>query len=207
MSNAAPGWYPAGDGLRWWDGTAWTEKTQPLPAQRSTAPQVEPGTLWNATGKPLTGLGAGHYRLTDKYLFFEKGGLRTNAQQFPIHELYDVDATQSLAQKARGVGTITLHVRRPDRMETVLIEDVPNFREGVRAINDAANAERERLQTRASTQTINYAGALPFAQAPATAQQGEDVYAQLERLGKLRDAGVLTPEEFDAKKAELLRRI
>ena len=35
----------------------------------------------------------------------------------------------------------------------------------------------------------------------------EDPYAQLERLGKLRDAGVLTPEEFERKKAELLSRI
>jgi hypothetical protein len=26
------GWYPAGVGVRWWDGTAWTEHTFPLPA-------------------------------------------------------------------------------------------------------------------------------------------------------------------------------
>ena len=30
---------------------------------------------------------------------------------------------------------------------------------------------------------------------------------QLERLAQLRDAGVLTSEEFDAKKAEILKRI
>lgn len=33
-----------------------------------------------------------------------------------------------------------------------------------------------------------------------------DVVDQLERLGKLRDAGVLTAEEFEAKKRELLDR-
>ncbi len=34
-----------------------------------------------------------------------------------------------------------------------------------------------------------------------------DVTDQLRKLGELRDVGVLTPEEFEAKKAELLTRI
>lgn len=34
-----------------------------------------------------------------------------------------------------------------------------------------------------------------------------DVMAQLRELGELRDAGVVTPEEFEAKKAELLKRL
>jgi hypothetical protein len=35
----------------------------------------------------------------------------------------------------------------------------------------------------------------------------DDVLDQLERLGKLRDSGILTIEEFEAKKTELLRRL
>jgi hypothetical protein len=34
-----------------------------------------------------------------------------------------------------------------------------------------------------------------------------DPIEQLRRLGELRDAGVVTPEEFEAKKAELLGRL
>jgi len=34
-----------------------------------------------------------------------------------------------------------------------------------------------------------------------------DVLAQIEQLGKLRDAGVLTNEEFESKKTELLKRL
>ena len=30
---------------------------------------------------------------------------------------------------------------------------------------------------------------------------------QIKQLGSLRDSGVLTPEEFESKKAELLKRI
>lgn len=47
---------------------------------------------------------------------------------------------------------------------------------------------------------------------PAPAASGkngeaEDVIAQIEQLGKLRDAGVLTEEEFSTKKAEMLARL
>jgi hypothetical protein len=43
----------------------------------------------------------------------------------------------------------------------------------------------------------------PAAPAPA-APPTDDVFAQLERLGRLRDDGVLTDAEFSAQKAKLL---
>jgi hypothetical protein len=39
---------------------------------------------------------------------------------------------------------------------------------------------------------------------PAAAPAGDDMLDQLERLGRLRDQGVLTEEEFAAQKAKLL---
>ncbi|SEA24805.1 MULTISPECIES: SPFH domain-containing protein [Acidovorax] len=49
------------------------------------------------------------------------------------------------------------------------------------------------------------------AQAPAAAApvgvKPEDVMATLEKLGELKAKGILTPEEFDAKKAELLKKL
>ncbi|HEX9774469.1 MAG TPA: PH domain-containing protein [Actinomycetota bacterium] len=41
----------------------------------------------------------------------------------------------------------------------------------------------------------------------ASGEQGSDIMDQLKKLGELRDAGVLTPEEFEAKKADLLKRL
>jgi Short C-terminal domain len=51
--------------------------------------------------------------------------------------------------------------------------------------------------------------AAPPSQPPATAprQPHADILALLEKLGQLRDAGVLTPDEFDTKKAEVLKRL
>lgn len=49
-----------------------------------------------------------------------------------------------------------------------------------------------------------YAAPPQQAYAPPPPAASEDVIAQLERLGKLRDDGVLTDAEFSAQKARLL---
>jgi len=46
-----------------------------------------------------------------------------------------------------------------------------------------------------------------FNNAPSNNDAGGDVYAALERLGALRDKGVLSDQEFQAKKTELLARL
>lgn len=45
------------------------------------------------------------------------------------------------------------------------------------------------------------------APAPAATVRPEDVIATLEKLGELKAKGILTQEEFDAKKAELLKKL
>ena len=44
----------------------------------------------------------------------------------------------------------------------------------------------------------------PQTVAAPVADQSDDVYVQLEKLGQLKDQGILTQEEFDAKKRQLL---
>ena len=48
---------------------------------------------------------------------------------------------------------------------------------------------------------------IEFKKKPAQAGGGVDVVAQIEKLAKLKDAGVITEEEFAAKKAALLDKI
>jgi len=49
--------------------------------------------------------------------------------------------------------------------------------------------------------------AAPAAVAGAVGVKAEDVMATLEKLGDLKVKGILTQEEFDAKKAELLKKL
>jgi hypothetical protein len=44
-------------------------------------------------------------------------------------------------------------------------------------------------------------------QGPAVQAETADVVDQIKRLGELRDSGLITPEEFEAKKSELLGRL
>lgn len=218
--TTAPGWYADGQGsTRWWDGQQWTEHTQPNTAEPkspsrtsaiaqrviSTTAPVEEGVIWSATGKPLKGFGGGRYRLTDEYLFFESGTLSLRAEQIRTHEIHDVDASQTMTQKARGVGSITLMAHRASGHERVVLDDIAEFREGVARINSTAHEARERLRLREHTQHVNYSGT-PMHSAPAApvAAAPFDMNAELAKLAAFHQQGILTDEEFAAGKRKLL---
>lgn len=176
--------------------------------QQVPPPNARPGDAWASIGKPMTGIGAQKIRVDRAFIYIEKGGaLRTDAQQVPLAHVEDVDVSQSTTQKVRGVGSIRIHVLRASgARETISVDDIQDFRQGVEVINQLAH--QAHLAERASLQTQRYVGQPipPLQQAPAPVS-GDDVISQLERLGKLRDAGVVTPEEFAAKKAEMLSRL
>lgn len=213
MNEATPppvGWYPNMGGHRYWDGTQWTDQFRPAVDEIQTTPDKDPDAIWEAVGKPVTGIGAGKYKLTAQYLFFEKGTLRTDSQQVPVSALLDVDVRQSMTQKARGVGTVIVHIQRPTRVEIVTLEDIPNFREGQRAINETAHAAR--LVVQRNQNTMRYEGIPPMQPGTSAALPGQaaapaDPIDQLQKLGQLRDSGILTEEEFQAKKSEILSRM
>lgn len=240
--NATAGWYPVDDGrLRYWDGEAWTEHfhagptTTASPIRQAGAAAVgrlvdtsaghDPEAVWQSTGRPLTGIGAGRYRLTRHYLFFEKGALRTDSQQVPISAVVDVDVRQSMSQKARGVFTVVVHIQRARGIEIVTMDDIPDGRAAQRLINETAHQARLAIQQHANTHRyenthlVGHVGQVPGLQVPSVAaalppgapQQAtkadSDPIEQLRRLGELRDAGIVTEEEFTAKKAEVLRRL
>ena len=206
-SQSTPaGWYDDGSGhQRWWDGSAWTDSFQD--AASTAGPSADPDAIWSAVGKPLTGIGAGRYKLTAEYLIFEKGVLSTKSQQIRTREIFDVDAKQSMVQKGRGIGTITLFARRPGGDEKVLLEDIPNFREGVTAINRASDEARDSLRIREQTQHVNYSGVPPTQVATPAAEPasgGSDLNVELGKLAAFKEQGVLTDEEFSAAKRNLL---
>ncbi|WP_255546609.1 SHOCT domain-containing protein [Glaciihabitans sp. dw_435] len=165
----------------------------------------DPSILWEAVGQPLTRIGAGRYKLTADILSAEVGVVSMRGQQIATHEIHDVDFTQGMAQKMRGVGTIVLTAIRSVGREQIYLEDVPNFREGVQAINTAALGARDSLRVKEQTTNVNHAGTapgVPVIAAPAAA--APDFMSELAKLAAFRDQGVLTDDEFTAAKAKLL---
>ncbi len=200
MSNASPppaGWYHDNTDprYRYWDGTAWTDRYD--------------DALWIAVGKPLTGIGAGRFRLTELLLTVEKGALSTRALQIGTHDIQDVDANQSLTQKARGVGTISVTAVRVTGTEVVILDDVPDFREAVRIINETAHRARDSHRAKQNTSTVQYSGAAPQVMAPAAPQpvpeaSGPDLNEEIGKLAAFHQQGILSDEEFAAAKKKLL---
>lgn len=212
--NPPPNWPPPPEGWTpppdWQPDPAW-----PAPPSGWELYTREPGDpLWEAVGRPLRGFGAGKYKLTEKFLLFERGTLRTDSQQVPIAQVVDVDVRQSMTQKARGVGTMIVHIKRAQRVEKVVLEDIPNFREGQRIINETAHEAKVAEERRSNTRVFEGA-AIPQPQllqqqpaaTPAVTPPATDLIAQLGKLGELHSAGVLTNEEFAAKKSEILARL
>ena len=212
--------------MRYYDGQAWTDHWHTPEGQQpqgrfasavsgatgrllSRDQTEQEGTLWSANGKPVTGIGAGRYRLTSRYLYFETGTLRTDSQQVPISAVLDVDVKQTMTQKARGVFTVLVHIQRSRGVEVVSMVDIPHGREAQRMINDTAHGARLAIQQNANTQTFRHqaqtSGTNP--QPTPEPQTALDYVGQLSKLGELRDVGVLTEEEFAAKKAEILSRM
>lgn len=188
------------------------------------APQQElpEGAVWHAVGKPMTGIGAGRYRLDARYLYFEEGTLRTNSQQLPVSQIDDVDVKQSMTQKARGVFTVWVH----SGAQIVRLEDIEDGYLAQQRINEVAHASRLAQQRTANT--MHYEGnasphqpqvhivqapaaptsaAAPATEGPAASTSssgGDDLMEKLTQLAKLRSEGVLSEEEFVAAKAKLL---
>lgn len=132
------------------------------------------------------GPGIGLVALTDRRLLFVKDGMMSKAtEDFPIEKISSVQWNSGLVQ-----GTLTVFASGNKAEITQIYKD-----DGKRI----ADAIRNRLSGPAGTPQ-------PTPEAPAAAPS-EDVFETLRKLGELRDLGIVTPEEFEAKKAELLRRI
>jgi hypothetical protein len=214
---------------------------------RSDELDLPEDTVWSAVGKSMASITTGRYILTPEYLYFEKGTLKTAAQQVYTADIGNVEVKQSMTQKARGVYTLVVHVN--GRMP-VPMEDIQDGGSAQRIINETSYKARlirehraihidglRHQATNTTRQEIAYDGTLPgFAPAtpvpglpptgaiPALApvqatgeaeivdavvieQPTFDPIAQLKELGGLRDAGILTEDEFATKKAEILSRM
>jgi len=167
--------------------------------------------LWAGESKNLAAAASGGkivsntYKITTEYVYIDSGVLRTKSEQIPMWSVRDVDFKQSILQKARGIGSMTIHCQHDDftGKALVVLEDIDGGRELRDLINEHAQGARLEYQKRAQTQHVNYQGA----SAPVGVPQGavpEDPMVRLEKLAEMREKGILTDEEFAAEKKKLL---
>jgi len=99
-------------------------------------------------------------------------------------------------------------------MQYQTAQAIPKFAEGAAngggVVGDAMGLGAGVALGQVMAQQLNQGlqGQSPAAAAAApVAVKADDVMATLEKLGELKTKGILTQEEFDAKKAELLKKL
>lgn len=137
-----------------------------------------------ATGQ--YGAGMGLLARTDRRLLFLKDGWGGGtSEDFPFSKISSVQWASGMMQ-----GTITI------------------FASGNKA--EIKSVQKDAGKSMVDALRAIIADPAPPASAPevgARSSSGDDVIEQIRKLGQLRDAGVVTEAEFEAKKAELLSRL
>lgn len=124
------------------------------------------------------GGGTGLLVLTnERIIFLREGWIGAAHEDFMLHRVTSVGFKSML-----GTGKVTIHASG----NTVDIDSVVS-KDGKRF----AAAAREVLSQ----------------PAPASVPSQHDPLEQLKKLGELRDAGVISPEDFEKKKVELLGKV
>jgi len=138
----------------------------------------------------------GEYAVTNRRVLAQEGLVRRRTTDMLLNSVADVRTTSPFLGRALGYGTVRL-----TSSSGVAGEDAFTAVRG-------ADEFRQRIIEQMAGQTEQRAEPSPLSAItmtpPSTVLDYTEVIGQLARL---RDAGALTQEEYDAKKAELLARL
>ncbi len=124
--------------------------------------------------------------VTTDRVVVRSGVVSRKGNEVPLEEVGDVTVTRTLAGRVLGVGTLAVESVQGGRE---LFLNCPRARHVADDIRELVAAAREQA-----------AGGAPAHGTPSP-------LVQLEKLDELRQRGVISQAEFDAKKAQLLDRL
>ena len=135
-----------------------------------------------------------NFTLTTERIIYRQGLVSRRGTQMPLEKINTVDFHQRLFERIIGAGDLIIESGSDRGVET--FHDVRRPLEVQQEINNQMDLHDQR----------RYVAPGPAAAAPPLAP-GHSIPEQIEKLGELRDRGLLTPAEFEAKKAQLLDRL
>jgi membrane protein YdbS with pleckstrin-like domain len=142
-----------------------------------------------------------HFVLTSDRVIFRHGVLSKRGVEIPLDSINAIHFSQRVWERMLGLGDL-----RIDSASVLGVSEFENIRKPNRVQNEIyvqMEGNENRKFDRVSD-GINAKFGAPQAPPPASTPSITD---QIEKLGELRDKGVLSEEEFQAKKAELLQRM
>jgi uncharacterized membrane protein YdbT with pleckstrin-like domain len=138
-----------------------------------------------------------YFVLTTKRVIYRTGVLAKHGVEIPLHRINNINFHQKIWERVIGAGDLEI--------ESAGESGLSNF-ENVQH-PDAVQQEIYRQMEAYETRQAQQAAGMRFAPEPAPAPSGGNVPEQLQQLANLRDRGVITAAEFEAKKAQLLERM
>ena len=135
-----------------------------------------------------------HFVITTSRVIFRTGVLSKHGVEIPMDRIANINFNQSIWERIIGAGDLEIESAGKDGQTK--FDDVWH--------PDAVQQELYRqMELHAKTRAGWNAGTA----APAAAPPAPSLPEQLQQLADLRDRGVLTTAEFEAKKAQLLERM
>jgi len=135
-----------------------------------------------------------NFALTTERIIYRQGLVSRRGTHMPLEKINTVDFHQRLFERLIGAGDLIIESGSDRGVET--FHDVRKPLAVQQEINRLMDLHDDK----------RYPGPAP---APAVVQPaaGPSIPEQIEKLGELRDRGLLTQAEFDAKKTQLLDRL
>jgi hypothetical protein len=199
-------------------------------AKRTAQWADDPNTLWFGESKnaatSAAGVSKARYRITRDRVWIESGLLGTRTESVPLWSIKDMDVRIAVWQQGKDVGDVVLNLEDPSYGAGQDMFSMSGTVEGTTsgqvvldnierpyAVLDIltpliSEARTKKTVERQSSYVHNMTPGAPYgapvAPPAAAAPPQPDMVDQLRRLGELRDAGILTEDEFAAQKAKLL---
>lgn len=125
--------------------------------------------------------------VTTHRVIYRKGVFRRSGREIPIDRVQDVSFSQSIFERMVGAGSLTVESAGEHGQEP--FPDVAHPEKLQSTINRLLDLHNQRDMQRASGQPVL------------------SIPEQIEKLGELYRRGILTEDEFEQKKADLLHRM
>jgi Bacterial PH domain/Short C-terminal domain len=156
------------------------------------------------------------YVITSRRIIHAEGVINKKASDSSLEKINDAILTESLFGRMFGFGDLEVLTASESGIENLhMLRNAKDFK---KAMLDAKH-ELEIDLVRPTMPPLRSDAAAPVTPAPVAAvapapvhgndarMSGGDVAEAVQRLAELRDKGLITPEEYEAKKQELLGRL
>ncbi len=137
-----------------------------------------------------------HFVLTSDRVIFRTGIVAKHGIEIPLERINTIFFHQRIFERMLGLGDLEIESASKDGAQR--FEDIHN----PSAVQNEIYKQMEANEIKAAARI---SGGINAAQAAGSA--ADSIPDQIARLAQLRDQGVLTEEEFQAKKADLLGRM